>query len=98
MKLESYKNNYSHKVVDCPFCKKVIYVRDSTKITPDPLRDLKRHITNQAKNEAFNTFLAEVKDNHLFPHLRYYKEHTIEKAVVVPSSKREYDNDLKLND
>lgn len=92
--IKSYNNDYGHEVADCPFCDKQIHVREATKVSPDPLRDLKRHITNQSKNEALAWNLMKNGEMDT-PHLDYYKEHTSHTKVVV-SEKREYDNSLTL--
>lgn len=97
MKLTPYKNQYHHQVVDCPFCKHWVYLRESTKVSPDPLRDLKRHITNQAKNEAFARALAgEDAPPSEAPHLSYYKQHTYLQPVKPTAMKRAYDADLTV--
>ena len=86
------KNQYDHEVADCPFCDKFVYVRPVTKMSPDPLRDLKRHITNQAKNEALEKYL---KPKAGIEHLMYYAAHTQPK-VVPKANVRMYDPDLKI--
>ena len=91
--IKSRINEFDHKVADCPFCNYWAYVRLVTKTSPDPLRDLKRHITNSSKNEALTEFLSESRTE--TPHLDYYKKHTSHRKVVV-SPKREYDGDLVL--
>jgi hypothetical protein len=95
MQIKSYKNSYQHDVVDCPYCSYFAYVRDVTKASPDPLRDLKRHITNQAKNEAFNKLL--LGESVATPHFDYYRDHTKpQKVVLTKIEKRTYDEDLTL--
>lgn len=98
MKLISRKNEYQHNVVDCLFCAKWVYVRMTAMTSPDPLRDLKRHITNEAKNEAFAVALIKnIGDAVATPHLDYYRDHTSEvPAVPKVSAKRAYDNDMSL--
>ena len=93
MDLKPYANAYKHPVVDCPFCNGWAYVRDVSTGSPDPLRDLKRHITNQAKNEAL---LVALTPGIQTPHLAYYKEHTSDQKVVLAATKRKYDDDLKI--
>lgn len=88
MKLEKKKNSYGHEVVDCPFCADFVYVRER----PEPLRDLKRHIANQAKNEALEKCIGSKE---IVAHLDYYLAHTESKVVRVPK-KRQFDNDLQL--
>lgn len=95
MKLVPRTNEYQHKVIDCPFCPKWVYVRSVSKNSPDALRDLKRHITNDAKNEAFA--LAIHGEPLAVPHLDYYRMHTSEvPAVPKVSIKRAYDSDLEI--
>lgn len=102
MKIKPRINEYRHQVLDCPFCDGWVYLRESTKVSPDPLRDLKRHITTQAKNEAFAFYLnnhlewALAEENIKIPHLEYYQDHTALKAQRDGSKKRQYDNDLTL--
>lgn len=98
MEIKARKNDYNHDVVDCPFCKYFAYVRPISKVSPDPLRDLKRHITNQAKNESLSWALSQetVQDTKPFPHLSYYIEHTNEGVVLPKITKRVYDADLTL--
>jgi hypothetical protein len=93
MKVNQRKNEYGHLVADCPFCQDFVYLRANTKSSPDPLRDLKRHITNQAKNEAMEWYLAG--ESIPCPHLEYLKAHSIQKVVQVPK-KRQFDGDLQL--
>lgn len=95
MELKSYKNIYGYDVVECPFCKQVQYVRDVTKSNPDSLRDLKRHITNSAKNEAFVIMVTGDSESNL--HLEYYKDHTSAVKVIKPINKRQYDNDISVS-
>lgn len=95
MKLTPRKNQYGHEVVDCPFCAQWIYVRDVTKISPDPLRDLKRHISNAAKSEALSVALGELIKETQAPHLEYFTLHTKPKVMPI-KNKREYDNDLTI--
>ena len=92
MKIEIYKNDYGYDSVDCPFCKKRLYAREATKVSPDRLRDLKRHIKQQSKNEALTFILDGSKDTDLIPHLNYLKAHT--KAKIVLSDSRVFDSDL----
>lgn len=96
MKIKSYKNQYNFEVVDCPFCGYFSYVREVTKASPDPLRDLKRHITNQAKNEAF-LFHFNGPEGTPIPHLDYYKSHTTNERIILKSPKRYFDNDMELS-
>ena len=91
MKVKIEKNQYGHEVVYCPFCKKYSYLRPATKVSPDRLRDLKRHIKNQAKNEALEFVCDKQKE---IPHLDYFRSHT--KARVVLSNSRWFDEDLIL--
>lgn len=93
MQLKKYKNKYGYERVDCPFCGYDAKVAKVTSVSPDPLRDLKRHITNQAKNEAL-LFCIDVKAE-IGKHLAYYKAHTSEKKVVI-TNKRHFDDDLKI--
>lgn len=79
--------------IDCPFCKKMCYLRTSNKVSPDPLRDLKRHITNEAKKEALELYL---NDRLAHPHLKYYGQHAIERKVE-STPKRIYDDDMTLD-
>ncbi len=93
MKIKSRKNEYNYDVVDCPFCDNWVYLRVATKISPDPLRDLKRHITNHAKNEAFAVALGE---SVFTTHLDYYKSHTKLQPIKPILMKRGYDKDLSI--
>lgn len=92
MKIDIYKNEYGYDSIDCPFCNKRQYAREATKVSPDRLRDLKRHIKNQAKNEALELYCNEKTDK--YPHLNYLKEHTT--AKIVFSDSRVFDNDLQI--
>lgn len=98
MKITPRKNDYGHMVADCPFCSYWAYIRESTKVSPDPLRDLKRHITNEAKNEAFTVALADTAAEvpQEVKHLEYYKAHTHLQPVKPTLMKRAYDNDLTV--
>lgn len=99
MKIKPRINDYGHKVADCPFCDGWVYVRESTSVSPDPLRDLKRHITNQAKNEAFAIAILKPGEPVVIErkHLDYYKDHTAVRPVQpVVVAKRQYDGDLTL--
>lgn len=96
MKVKSYKNKYMHDVADCPLCPAFVYVRPSTKLSPDPLRDLKRHITTRAKAEALAFFLDE-EIHEACPHADYYKNHTKVKPLQPSTAgKRGYDEDLTI--
>lgn len=96
MEIKIRKNDYGYSVADCPFCDYTAHVREITKISPDPLRDLKRHITNQAKNEALVWIIGGCSGGiEKFKHLDYYKKHTCEKKIVL-ADKRQYDDDLKI--
>ncbi len=90
MKIETNKNEYGHMVAHCPFCKKWVYLRDK----PDPIRDLKRHITHEAKKEGYAIAMETKID--FTPHLDYYKAHTRPIPPKILIEKREYDNDLQI--
>ncbi len=92
MEIKAYKNQYGYDTVNCPFCPQFAYLRKVVRTNPDALADLKRHITNQAKTEAFSVALGLGGPT---PHFNYYKEHTTDKRVVTPQ-KRVFDNDLTL--
>lgn len=92
MKLTPRTNQYGHEVVDCPFCPDFIYLREETKGSPDALRDLKRHITSQARAEALEKCVGNIGE---FKHLMYYVEHTTP-AVVKIVNKRQFDGDLSI--
>lgn len=94
MKIEKRKNQYGHEVADCPFCDAWVYIRDSSKASPDPLRDLKRHITNEAKKEALEWALSD-GTNGANRHLEYFRAHT-SPIVVKTASKRQYDADMTV--
>lgn len=99
MTLTTRTNEYGHEVVDCPFCEKWVYVRESSKVSPDPLRDLKRHITNDAKSEALALCIGKAIEapKTPTPHLEYYVEHTyVSPAIPKVSAGRRYDNDLTV--
>ena len=91
-------NEYGHKVADCPFCPGWVYVRETSKTSPDPLRDLKRHITNQAKNEALERHLQgeDALPSDEPPHLHYYRKHTLMRPQRSGEMKRQYDADMSL--
>lgn len=93
MKLTPRKNNYGHMVIDCPFCADFVYLQESRHHQPDRLSNLKRHITNQARNEALEWYLAG--SSIPCPHLEYLKAHT-EPKVVKLLNKRQFDNDLTI--
>lgn len=96
MELKQHKNTYGHNMVCCPFCDYEAFVRSTGRgSNPDPLRDLKRHITSAAKNEAFTLYIEDKSGP--TPHLEYYKAHTSMKQRLAPSEKRTYDNDLALS-
>lgn len=92
MKVKSYKDRYGYTRVDCPFCGEFAYLASGHAI--DELRNLKRHITNAAKNEAL-AFLVGTLSPKKTPHLDYYKEHTSFRKVTL-ADKRTFDNDLKV--
>jgi hypothetical protein len=96
MKLQTRQNDYGHIVIDCPFCEGWVYRRAASKTSPDPARDLKRHITNAAKNEAFAWMLVQEGDRPEMPHLDYYRAHTSMQPLRTGVLKRQYDNDLEL--
>lgn len=99
MKIKPWVNDYGHKVADCPFCDNFVYLRESKLASPDPLRDLKRHITNEAKNEALESAVANkgAYDVGEYKHLEYYLKHTHEKVVTVRIPKKvQYDADLEI--
>lgn len=93
MILKAYKNAYGHKVVNCPFCSDFSYIREESKISPDELRDMKRHITFKAKDEALKKYI----DPAISPgkHLVYLQSHAKE-IDVIKNTKIQYDDDLKL--
>lgn len=95
MEIKSRKNAHNFDVADCPFCEYFAYIRPVTKASPDPLRDLKRHITNQAKNEALAHLIGDLNTMEIL-HFDYYKVHTQTKRIVSSVEKRQYDEDLKL--
>lgn len=80
--------------VKCPFCIYEAHVAHITKTSPDPLRDLKRHLTNAAKNEALDYCIAPTPP--LTPHLDYFRLHTSDKKVIRTLAKRVYDSDLEI--
>ncbi len=94
MEIKPRKNKYDHIEVECPFCGKSCYFRAVTRTSPDQLRELKRHISNQAKAEALAYFIADNAE--AGKHLEYYKAHTAPKKILVKTENREYDEDLKL--
>lgn len=95
MKLKPFINTYGWPKVKCPFCTHTSSVKDTSKSSPDALRDLKRHITNQSKNEALSYVLGEGSKT---KHLDYYKVHTEDRPMVLTSTKRQFDNDLALSE
>jgi len=97
MEIKCFRSPYGYEKVKCPFCAKEVTVRDATKMNPDRLRDLKRHITNQASKEALYWFItpSEEQEEKRIQHLAYYAKHTQPKTVVV-ENKRGFDSDLTL--
>ncbi len=95
IKVKTRKNEYDHIVADCPFCPAWVYIRPKTMISPDPLRDLKRHIVHAAKNEAFDWALSEGSNGANF-HLEYVREHYAMRPIRSGTKKMQFDNDLKL--
>lgn len=95
MNIKPRKNKYDNWEVECPFCLKTCFYKASTATLPDPLRDLKRHITNQAKKEALEWYLSQ-ESNGNTKHLEYYKAHTATKKVLIKTFNREYDDDFKI--
>lgn len=79
-------------VVDCPFCEDFIYMRESRLHNPDRLSNLKRHITNQARNEALEVIIG---NGQVRKHLAYMKAHTEPKIIKVKNG-RQFDSDLSL--
>lgn len=97
MKIEKIKTKYGYWKLQCPFCDYQAFDRPITKVSPDPLRDLKRHITNEAKNEAFfDAISPDETDDTQMRHLNYYREHTDEKPEKKTKVKRQYDSDMSL--
>ena len=96
MNLSTRKNDYGHTVIDCPFCEGWVYLRSATPSTEDQLRDLKRHITTAAKNEAFEWMLENNVTTPPIPHLEYYRKHVSWKPQRNGTLKRQFDNDLSL--
>lgn len=92
MKLTPRKNNYGHMVLDCPFCDDYVYMRESRQHQPDRTTNLKRHITNQARSEAFEAALGSAEE---IKHLDYVKKHT-EPKVIKLIKKRQFDGDLTI--
>lgn len=94
MKVQTRKNNYGHLVADCPFCDEFVYMRESHhhKHKPDRLSNLKRHIINKARNEAFESALGSLE---LGKHLAYIKDHTEQKVVKIKDA-RQFDSDLQI--
>jgi len=92
MKLKPRKNDYGHLVLDCPFCDSFVYLRESRMHRPDRISNLKRHITNDAKNEAFEVALGSIEPT---KHLDYLKAHT-EPKVIKLKHQRQFDNDLSV--
>lgn len=93
MEIKAFKNQYNHQKIQCPFCEVFCTYRPVTKASPDPFRDLKRHITNEAKKEALEFYLS--KDAVIVEHVEYYKNHTVNQKIV-PTVKRNYDDDMQL--
>ena len=92
MKLKKYKNKYGHERVKCPFCSHEAYVQSTSKYQLDPLRGLKQHIKNQAKNEALEVLVEGGKNTE---HLDYFKKHTAKRKVVL-TTVRNFDDDLTI--
>jgi len=89
MEIKSRKNDYGHKLIDCPFCDKTCYISRGVK-------DFLRHMTNQAKNEALEVAVGGMKDDEA-KHLQFYKNNTKEKEVTFVAGKRDYlTNSIKI--
>lgn len=99
MEVKIYKNDYGHDSIDCPFCGERCYARPATKVSPDRLRDLKRHILNRAKAEALDWILndpsKQVTNREMGSHLKYVKDHLREKPPQLTTGKYLWDGDLK---
>jgi len=86
MKVETYTNKYGHEKAKCPFCDYESHTR------VDKLAGIRRHIFNQAKNEALGLHFDV---EHSREHLDYYQKHTSNKKVVV-TQQRVFDEDLEV--
>lgn len=86
MELQTYKSNYGHSNVDCPFCSKPLYAEKGD------VKRLQWHISVKAKQEAFAKAVDGLVET---PHLDYYIAHTDKKTVAI-AVKRQYDSDLKI--
>lgn len=93
MKIKSYKDKFGYFRVDCPFCGEFAYLASGDKT--DELRNLKRHITNAAKNEALD-FVLSADEALNVPHLDYYRKHTSDRPIVRSLTKRHFDDDMKI--
>lgn len=87
--LKPYKNTYGHPRVDCPFC------GYDAKFRGPGFNDLKRHITNQAKNEALELIVAGKGEIAKYKHLEYYKKHT-SNTVTITIPMRKFDDSFKI--
>lgn len=96
MKLAPYTNKYGYERVKCPFCGYEANYRKGN--GSDPFMDLKRHITNQAKNEALKWMMfskEKMRKAQMPEHLLYYQNHTSDERVVKVEI-RAYDEDMHL--
>ena len=94
MELTYHTNEYGHKRVRCPFCPKECFVRESTRVSPNALRNLMRHITVEAKNEALD-FIDDKEMIEEYKHLNYYRDHTSPQNEPRRAS-RKFDDSLSL--
>ena len=86
MELKLKTNKYGYKEIYCPYCDKRCYLRKESGI---PAKSLFRHMTNQARNEALEVIVGELKSEEA-KHLKFYKENTKKKEVLFVAGKRDY--------
>lgn len=94
--LKTYKNDYGHDRIDCPFCSTPCRAKKGYGANGVPsLTALFTHITAEARKEAFALAIANGGDTVAPTHLNYFKEHTKE-GVVVKVGKREFDDNIRI--
>lgn len=93
MELTYQINKYGHKMVKCPFCPRECCVREAR---PNPLCNLIRHLTVEAKTEALEACIRR-KDYGFYKclHLDYYRDHTTPQ-VETRKTNRMFDDSLSV--
>lgn len=92
MEVKIKKTEYGYYKAECPFCGISCFYRERE--GKDPLRDLKRHFVNQAKNEALAYMISGGQA--AGQHLEYVRQHAKENRPIVSVSKYNFDDDMKV--